>query len=117
MARATTTSDAFNAIAEPLRRAILNLLAGGERSVNEIAEALGMNQSQTSKHLRVLREVGLVEVRSSGQRRLYHLNDGGLKPVQDWVSSFEQFWHEGLDRLERYLRELQKKEEEQDAND
>ncbi|MCB0714250.1 MAG: winged helix-turn-helix transcriptional regulator [Ignavibacteriae bacterium] len=110
MARASTTSDAFNAIAEPQRRAILTLLVQGERSVNDIAKTLSMNQPQTSKHLRVLKEVGLVEMRGSGQLRLYHLRGEGLKPVHDWVKSFEQFWNERLDRLETYLKELQEKE-------
>ena len=116
MARAATTSDAFNAIAEPQRRAILNLLVLGEKSVNEIAETLQMNQPQTSKHLRVLKEVGLVQVRGSGQKRLYHLRGEGLKPVHDWVSSFEQFWNERLDRLESYLKEIQQKEKNDDDN-
>ena len=113
MARASTTSDAFNAIAEPQRRAILNLLAGGERSVNEIATKLQMNQPQTSKHLRVLKEVGLVGVRGAGQKRLYYLQAEGLKPVHDWVSSFQEIWNQRLDRLESYLKELQEKEKDQ----
>jgi DNA-binding transcriptional ArsR family regulator len=110
MARSATTSDAFNAVAEPRRRQILDLLARGERSVNDVAKALRLAQPQASKHLRVLREVGLVTVRGDGQQRLYALNAAALKPVHDWVKAFERFWHESFDRLDEYLRELQKKE-------
>lgn len=110
MARSPTTADAFNAVAEPRRRQILDLLARGERSVNDVATALGLAQPQVSKHLRVLREVGLVSVRGSGQLRLYRLNAERLKPIHDWVKSFEQFWNESLDRLDDYLKELQKQE-------
>lgn len=110
MARASTTSDVFNAIAEPQRREILNLLRGGERSVNDIVTALGLTQPQVSKHLRVLREVGLVNVRGEGQQRWYRLNADRLRPIHDWVKSYEQFWNETFDRLENYLRELQAKE-------
>lgn len=110
MARSATTSDAFNAIAEPQRRQILNLLALGERSVNDIAGSLGFKQPQTSKHLRVLKQVGLVKVRGSGQLRLYTLNREGLKPIHDWVMTFERFWDERFDRLEEYLKALQDKE-------
>lgn len=107
MARATTTSDVFNAIAEPRRREILNLLALGERSVNDVADSLHVRQPQASKHLRVLREVGLVAVRGEGQQRLYSLQGEGLKPVHDWVQTFERFWNESFDRLAEYLIELQ----------
>jgi DNA-binding transcriptional ArsR family regulator len=110
MARSATTSDAFNAVAEPRRRQILDLLARGERSVNDVAKALRLKQPQASKHLRVLREVGLVTVRGDGQQRLYALNAAALKPVHDWVKAFERFWNESFDRLDEYLRELQKKE-------
>src|SRR5215216_6173437 len=92
MARAPTTSDAFNAVAEPRRRQILDLLARGERPVNDVAAALGLAQPQASKHLRVLKDVGLVRVRGSGRQRLYRLDAGGLKPVHDWVRSFARFW-------------------------
>jgi len=112
MARSATTSDAFNAVAEPQRRRILNLLAGGERSVNDIAEALGITQPQASKHLRVLKEVGLVSVRGAGQQRLYKLLGRGLKPIHDWVGTFERFWNESFDRLAEYLNELQAQEKE-----
>src|SRR4028118_2272619 len=110
MARAATTSDAFNAIAEPLRRQILALLAQGERSVNDIALSLRITQPQASKHLRVLREVGLVNVRGAGQQRLYDLNGAGLKPVHDWVKAYERTWNESFDRLAEYLKELQAQE-------
>ncbi len=111
MARLATTSDVFNAVAEPQRREILNLLAQGEHSVNDIVEALRLKQPQVSKHLRVLREVGLVSVREEGQQRLYRLKGEGLKPVHDWVKPFEHLWNERLDRLADYLNELQNKGE------
>src|SRR5262249_60221408 len=98
MARAPTTSDPFNAVAEPRRRQILDLLARGERPVNDVVESLGLAQPQVSKHLRVLREVGLVSVRGSGRRRLYKLNADRLKPIHDWVRTFGRFWDHQLDR-------------------
>jgi DNA-binding transcriptional ArsR family regulator len=101
MARAPTTSDAFNAIAEPRRRQILDLLAPGERPVNDLVGLLGLAQPQVSKHLRVLRAVGLVNVRGSGQRRLYKLNADRLKPIHDWVRTFEPFWDHQLDRIKQ----------------
>jgi DNA-binding transcriptional ArsR family regulator len=110
MARLATTSDAFNAVAEPQRRLILNLLAHGERPVNYIAGSLRFKQPQVSKHLRVLREVGLVSVRGAGQQRLYKLNGKGLKPIHDWTKTFENFWNESFDRLDDYLKKLQKRE-------
>jgi DNA-binding transcriptional ArsR family regulator len=99
MARAPTTSDAFNAVAEPRRRQILDLLAAGERPVNDLVAALGLAQPQVSKHLRVLREVGLVSVRGAGQQRLYKMDAGRLKPIHDWVRTFEPFWDHQLDRI------------------
>ncbi len=110
MARLATTSDVFNAVAEPQRRQILNLLAHGERLVNYIAGSLHFKQPQVSKHLRVLREVKLVSVREAGQQRLYRLNGKGLKPIHDWTKNFESFWNESFDRLDDYLKELQNKE-------
>ena len=92
MARAATTSDAINAIAEPQRREILVLLRGGEWPVTDLARDLGMTQPQASKHLRVLREVGLVRVRGAGKQRLYGLDARGLRPVHEWVGGFERFW-------------------------
>lgn len=103
MARSAAISDAFNAVAEPRRRGILTLLSGGERSVNEVAGSLGLNQPQASKHLKVLRQVGLVQVRGAGKQRLYRLNAEGLKPIHDWVSTFERAWSERFDRLAEYL--------------
>jgi DNA-binding transcriptional ArsR family regulator len=99
MARSPTTSDAFNAVAEPRRREILDLLAKGERPVNDVVESLGLSQPQVSKHLRVLRVVGLVSVRGSGHQRLYKLNAERLKAIYDWVRTFEPFWDHQLDRI------------------
>lgn len=109
MARAATTSDPFNAIAEPQRRQILTLLKGHERPVNDVALALHITQSRASKHLRVLREVGLVRVRGAGQQRLYALDARGLKPIHEWTGGFEKFWNESFDRLNDYVKELQRK--------
>ncbi|HEU4999227.1 MAG TPA: metalloregulator ArsR/SmtB family transcription factor [Lapillicoccus sp.] len=117
MARAATTSDAFNAIAEPQRRAILVLLRGGERPVTELARDLGMQQPQASKHLRVLRDVGLVQVREAGRQRLYGLDAGGLRPVHEWVGGFERFWNETFDRLDDYVQELRQERQEESPND
>jgi DNA-binding transcriptional ArsR family regulator len=115
MARAATTTDAFNAVAEPRRRQILDALAGGERPVNELVDELGLAQPQVSKHLRVLREVGVVAVREDGRRRLYRLNGRALKPIHDWVKAYEQSWSERFDQLDVVLEELKK--EEGDASD
>src|ERR1700742_408556 len=93
MARAATTSDAFNAIAEPQRREILVLLRGGERPVPELARDMGVSQPQAAQHLRVRREVGLVRVRGAGRQRLYGLDARGLRPVHEWVGGFEEFWN------------------------
>ena len=110
MARAATTSDAFNAIAEPQRRQILMLLKSRERSVNEVSRKLRIAQPRASKHLRVLREVGLVRVREAGQQRFYALDARGLKPIHTWVGGFEQFWGETFDRLNQYIRHIQGQE-------
>jgi DNA-binding transcriptional ArsR family regulator len=107
VARQPTTSDAFNAIAEPQRRRILALLAEGEYAVNDVAKLLHFEQPQASKHLKVLREVGLVNVREEGKQRLYRLNGPALKPIHDWTQGFEHLWTERLDRLEDYLRQIQ----------
>jgi len=111
MARAATTADAFNAVAEPRRRLILDVLAGGERPVNDLVRELGLAQPQVSKHLRVLREVGAVEVRDDGRQRLYRLNGPALKPIHDWVKSYESLWSERFDQLDVVLDELKQKEE------
>jgi DNA-binding transcriptional ArsR family regulator len=117
MARAPTTSDAFNAIAEPQRRQILVLLRGGERPVTDMARDLGMTQPQASKHLRVLREVGLVRVRGAGKQRLYGVDARGLRPVHEWVGGFERFWNESFDRLDEYVQELQQTRQEEPLDD
>src|SRR4051794_29168181 len=108
MARSATTSDAFNAVAEPRRRQILDLLTRGERSVNDVAGALRVRQPQASKHLKVLREVGLVTVREDGPRRFYRLDAARLKPIHDWVKGYERFWRESLDRLAEYLDDVRR---------
>src|SRR3954452_22965896 len=110
MARAATTADAFNAVAEPRRREILDLLAGGERPVNDLVGPLALTQPQVSKHLRVLREVGAVDVREDGRRRLYRVNGHALKPIHDWVSSYERSWSERFDELDGVLEDLKRKE-------
>ena len=104
MARAATTTDAFNAVAEPRRREILDLLAGGERAVNDLVHMLGLTQPQVSKHLRVLREVGAVDVRDAGRQRLYRLNGHALKPIHDWVKNYERSWSERLEQVAVSLR-------------
>lgn len=114
MARAATTTDAFNAVAEPRRRQILDLLAGGERPVNDLVGALGVAQPQVSKHLRVLREVGVVAVREDGRQRLYRLNGGALKPIHDWVKNYERLWSDRFDQLDAVLEELKNKENDDD---
>ncbi|MFS6530624.1 metalloregulator ArsR/SmtB family transcription factor [Microbacterium aurugineum] len=106
MARAATNSDVFNAIAEPRRRDILALLRTGARPVTELSEALGMTQPGASKHLRVLREVGLVHDRRDGKQRVYGLDARGLRAVHEWTGGFERFWSESFDRLDAYAQEL-----------
>ena len=106
MARAATTTDVFNAIAEPRRRELLDELAGGERSVSELVALLGLAQPLVSKHLRVLREVGAVQVRDDGRRRLYRVHAIALKPIHDWVSDYERIWSERFDALDTVLDEL-----------
>src|SRR3712207_9422318 len=101
MARAATTTDAFNAVAEPRRRQILDVLAAGERPVTDLVRLLGLSQPQVSKHLRVLREVGAVDVRGEGRRRLDRLNGHALKPIHDWGKSYERSWSERFDQIGR----------------
>lgn len=110
MARAATTSDVFNAVAEPQRRRILTLLQGRERPAGDVAEALGLRQPATSKHLRVLNEVGLVYFRQDGRQRMYGLDARGLRPIHEWTGGFEEYWNESFDRLNTYVKELQTKE-------
>ena len=106
MARAATTADAFNAVAEPRRRQILDVLSGGERPVNDLVRELGLAQPQVSKHLRVLREVGAVDVRDEGRQRLYRLNGRALKPIHDWVKAYERTWSERFELLDDVLDDL-----------
>jgi DNA-binding transcriptional ArsR family regulator len=110
VARAATTTDAFNAIAESSRRDILVALAGGEAAVGEIVDRLRLSQPQVSKHLGVLRAVDLVRCRTVGRHRLYRLNGAALRPVHDWIRGFETLWNERLDRLDDLLIELQQEE-------
>jgi DNA-binding transcriptional ArsR family regulator len=117
MARAATTADAFNAVAEPRRRQILDALAGGERPVNDLVAQLRLAQPLVSKHLRVLRQVGLVGVRDHGRQRLYRLDGRALKPIHDWVKNYERSWSQRFDRLDVVLEELKKTKEENDGDD
>jgi DNA-binding transcriptional ArsR family regulator len=117
VARAATTADAFNAVAEPRRRQILDLLAGGERPVNDLVRLVGIAQPQVSKHLRVLREVGAVDVREDGRQRLYRLNGSALKPIHDWVKTYEHAWNERFDALDDVLADLKREESGDDPGD
>jgi DNA-binding transcriptional ArsR family regulator len=112
MARAATTADVFNAVAEPRRREILDLVAGGERAVGELVGELGLAQPQVSKHLRVLREVGVLDVRHEGRRRFYRVNPDALRPIHDWVAPFARAWSERFDELDTVLEDLKDKEQE-----
>ena len=111
MPRAATTTDAFNAVAEPRRRQILDLLADRERPVNELVELLGIPQPQVSKHLRVLREVGVVQVREDGRQRLYRLNAQALRPIHDWVKDYERLWSDRFDLMDAVLEDLNQQED------
>ena len=113
MARAATTTDAFNAVAEPRRRQLLDALAEGERSVNDLVAAVGIAQPQVSKHLKVLREVGLVAVREEGRHRLYRLEAGPLQSIHTWLERYERMWTERFDRLEQVLEEMKQNEKEE----
>jgi DNA-binding transcriptional ArsR family regulator len=117
MARAATTADAFNAVAEPRRREILDALAGRERPVNDLVVELGLPQPQVSKHLRVLREVGAVDVRHRGRQRLYRLNGRALKPIHDWVKNYERSWSERFAELDVVLEDLKRKKEGDDSDE
>ncbi len=109
MSRAPTTQDAFNAIAEPKRRELLDALGAKELSVNELVETLGWPQPMISKHLGVLKQVGLVSERRAGRQRLYRVNAAELKPIYDWVTPFQRFWEESYERLDELLEQEQKK--------
>jgi DNA-binding transcriptional ArsR family regulator len=113
MARSATTSDVFNAVAEAHRREILDTLIAGEKAVGTIVTDLSMSQPQVSKHLRVLSEVGLVRSRADGRRRLYRLEPARLRPLHDWLAGYEQAWTDRLDRVDDYLKELQREGEPQ----
>jgi DNA-binding transcriptional ArsR family regulator len=108
MARAATRSDAFNAVAEPRRREILNYLAVRERGVGEIAATLGIEQPSVSKHLRVLRDVGLVHVRRAGRQQFYRTNAEAIRPLHEWTSRFERFWQHQLSRIKEHAEEKSK---------
>jgi len=110
VARSSTTSDVFNAIAEAHRREILDVLITGEKAVGTIVNDLSMSQPQVSKHLRVLSDVGLVKCRADGRRRLYRLDHDHLRPLHDWLEKYEQTWNGRLDRMDDYLNDLQRKE-------
>src|SRR6266511_5788356 len=110
MARIPTTHDPFNAVAEPKRRKILEALGAAERPVNEIVGILGWSQPMVSKHLAVLKKVGLVRERRAGRQRLYRVDMEKLKPIHDWVTPFERYWSESFDRLDELLQDIQKKE-------
>jgi DNA-binding transcriptional ArsR family regulator len=117
IARAATTTDAFNAVAEPRRRQILDALAGAERPVNDLVRLLGLAQPQVSKHLRVLRKVGAVDVRDQGRQRLYRVNGQALKPIHDWVKTYERSWSERFDELDAVLEQIKDKEQGDGGND
>jgi DNA-binding transcriptional ArsR family regulator len=107
VARSSTTSDVFNAVADRHRREVLDTLIGGEKAVGEIVNDLSMSQPQVSKHLRVLSEVGLVSCRADGRRRLYRLEPAHLRPVREWLATYEQAWNDRMDRVDDYLKQLQ----------
>ena len=115
MARTPTTHDPFNAVAEPKRRQVLAVLGTEELSVNEIVERLGWNQPMVSKHLGVLKQVGLVSERRVGRQRMYRVNAERLKPIFDWVTPFERIWNDRFDRLDNLLQDMQKKEKKNDV--
>src|SRR6476659_7024226 len=113
VARSSTTSDVFNAVAETRRREILDTLNDGEKAVGTIVNDLSLTQPQVAKHLRVLSEVGLVRCRADGRRRLYRLEPAHLRPFHEWLAKYEQAWNERLDRMDDYLKELQQQGEPQ----
>src|SRR5580658_8461735 len=120
MARASTTSDAFNAVAEPRRREILIYLADAERPVNEIVIALGFEQPSVSKHLKVLRDVGLVRMRCQGRQKLYRTNADAIRPLHEWAGFFERYWQHQLNRVkeraEQMVRQSSSELKNQDPN-
>jgi DNA-binding transcriptional ArsR family regulator len=110
VARSSTTSDVFNAVAEAHRREVLDALIAGEKAVGALVNELSMSQPQVSKHLRVLSEVGLVRCRAEGRRRLYRLEPARLEPLQEWLARYEKAWDDRMDRVDDYLKELQQGE-------
>jgi DNA-binding transcriptional ArsR family regulator len=108
MARTPTTHDPFNAVAEPKRRQVLEALDTKELSVNEIVKKLGWTQPMVSKHLGVLKQVGLVSERRLGRQRMYRVNAEQLRPIYDWVAPFEHYWSESFDRLDKVLEQMKK---------
>ena len=117
MARTATTADAFNAVAEPRRRELLDLLAHGERAVGDLVDETGWGQPQVSKHLRVLRDVGLVAVREDGRRRVYSVNGSALKPIHDWVRRYERMWNERFDALDEVLEDMKSEQNPEQEDD
>ena len=110
MARTPTTHDPFNAVAEPKRRKVLEVLGVRELSVNELVKKLGWTQPMVSKHLGVLKQVGLVSERRVGRQRLYRVNAARLRPIYDWVAAFERYWSESFERLDEVLEQMKKGE-------
>jgi DNA-binding transcriptional ArsR family regulator len=108
VARSSTTSDVFNAVADRHRREVLDALIAGEKAVGEIVTDLSMSQPQVSKHLRVLSEVGLVTCRADGRRRLYRLEPARLRPFREWLAAYEQAWNDRMNRVDDYLKQLQR---------
>ena len=113
MARATTTSDVFNAVAEPRRRAILDCLGQREKNVSELVLELAYDQPSVSKHLRVLKDVSLVEMRQDGKQRLYRVNGDALKPVFDWTANYSAMWDRSVDKIKERAERMAKKQREQ----
>ena len=116
MPRASTTSDAFNAVAEPRRRDILNYLALQERSVNEIVDSLNLEQPSVSKHLRVLKDVGLVNVRRDGRNMFYKTNADAIRPLHEWTQTFERFWRHQLNQIKELAERTTKEQTDSPTN-
>lgn len=116
MARASTTSDVFNAVAEPRRRQILSFLVVGERQVSEVVAAVGLDQPSVSKHLGVLRKVGLVRVRRNGRHRLYRTNPAAIRPLHEWAATFEKYWQHQLLRVKERAEAQMNRAAESDPN-
>ncbi|MCF6193476.1 MAG: metalloregulator ArsR/SmtB family transcription factor [Kangiellaceae bacterium] len=115
MARTKTTFDTFNAIAEPKRRLLIEKMIGKEVTVNQVVALTGWNQPMVSKHLSVLKQVGVVSERREGRFRVYKVNAAKLRPVQEWANQFERYWQNSLDHLEIYLEQIQQEEEDDES--